>query len=58
MKLLNRTATKTHALNMARVTGRKFTRVSESFLARIEDRVRQVIAAEVHAHPSTGMTLK
>lgn len=38
--------------------GGKFTRVSKSFLDRIEAKCRAIVQAEVHAHPSVGRTLK
>ena len=35
----------------------RFTRVSATFLGRIEAKLRAVIASEVHQHPSVGKTL-
>ena len=42
----------------AEMRGGKFTRVSKEFLDRIEVKVRNVVAQEIHAHPSVGRTLK
>jgi len=38
--------------------GGKFTRVSKEFTDRIEAKVRAIVRAEVHSHPSVGCTLK
>lgn len=54
--LLNRAAVKRAALHYAESRG--FTRVSAEFLDRIEIKLRGLIRAEVHAHPSVGKTLK
>ena len=36
----------------------RFTRVSESFLERVDAAVVKAVAREVQAHPSVGKTLK
>lgn len=59
MSLLNRKKTKDYALEVSAATrGGRFTRVSKGFLDRIEAKMRSIILHEVHAHPSTGVTLK
>lgn len=58
MKLINISHTKQYALDQSKLTRQgKFTRVSKDFLDRIEAKLRNVIAAEVKAHPSVGKTL-
>jgi len=54
---INRAHVKALALDLAKYRGQKFTRVGMSFLARINDRVRAVVAEEVRQHPSRGKTL-
>jgi hypothetical protein len=47
------------ALDMAKNSGRvRFTRVGESFLDRVEARLRNIIEDEIKRHPSVGVTLK
>ncbi|MEW6304857.1 MAG: hypothetical protein AB1705_15385 [Verrucomicrobiota bacterium] len=59
MSLLNKTAVRDLALRLSlEMRGGKFKRVGTSFLDRIEARTREVIAAEIHRHPSLGETLK
>lgn len=36
----------------------RFTRISETFIHRIEGKLCAIIAAEVHAAPSIGVTIK
>lgn len=56
--VLNQKAIRTLALRLAESTGRgKFTRVSKSFVARIDAKVRTMVAAEIHALPSAGKTI-
>jgi len=57
---INRAKVKDYALLMARQkwTDGHMDRVGKSFLERINDKVRQMIAAEVRAHPTIGKTLK
>lgn len=56
--ILNQKAIRALALRLAESTGRgKFTRVSGSFIARIDGKVRTMIAAEIHALPSKGRTI-
>jgi hypothetical protein len=54
--LLNRKAVRNEALRIA--APRKFTRVSKSFLDKIETHVLELIAGEIHRHPSIGRTLR
>lgn len=54
--LLNRKAIREAALRIA--SPRNFTRVSKSFLDRVEDHVSKIVEAEVHRHPSIGKTLR
>lgn len=54
--LLNRKAVRSEALRKASARG--FTRVSDSFFEKIEAHVREVLAAEIHRHPSMGKTLR
>ena len=57
--VLNQKAIRTLALRLAESTGRgKFTRVSGSFIARIDGKVRAMIAAEIHSLPSKGKTIQ
>ena len=35
-----------------------FTRVSSTFIDRMEAKLRVIIAAEIHAAPSVGVTIK
>lgn len=55
--VLNQKAIRTLALRLAETTGRKFTRVSGSFVGRIDAKVRAMVAAEIHALPSKGKTI-
>jgi hypothetical protein len=58
-KLGNSSAIKKMALGLSEATRNgKFTRVGNSFLDRIADRLAAVIREEVAAHPSVGKTLK
>jgi len=54
--LLNRKAVRNEALRASHARG--FTRVSKSFLDKIEAHVAELVAAEVHRHPSIGKTLR
>jgi hypothetical protein len=57
--IINRQNVKRLALEMsAAKRAGKFTRVSAEFIDRIEGRLKQFIASEVHQHPSIGKTLK
>jgi len=59
MSLINKAKVRQLSLAIAAETrGGKFTRVSAGFLDRIEAKVRNVVAQEIHAHPSVGRTLK
>lgn len=53
--LLNKKSVREFALRMSQ--GRPFTRVSKTFLNRIEDHVRTIVGQEVHRHPTIGKTL-
>ena len=56
--ILNQKAIRTLALRLAESMGRgKFTRVSGSFIARIDGKVRAMVAAEIHSLPSKGKTI-
>jgi len=55
--MTNRAAIKKRALEVATQRAWKPTRVSSSFLDRIEAQVRAMIVREVQAHPSKGKTL-
>lgn len=55
--ILNQKAIRTLALRLAESTGRKFTRVSADFIARIDGKVRTMVAAEIHSLPSKGKTI-
>ena len=61
---LNRSRVKRTILEVAAQTRKdgcgkpRFTRVSASFLERIEAHVRNAIKSEIHQHPSVGRTLK
>ncbi len=54
--LLNRKAVRNEALRASSARG--FTRVSKSFLDKLEAHVVELVAAEVHRHPSIGKTLR
>ena len=60
---LNRSRVKRTILEIAAQTRKngsgkpRFTRVSASFLERIEGRLRDIIRSEIHQHPSVGKTL-
>ena len=54
--LLNRKAVRAEALRASSARG--FSRVSKSFLDKIEKHVFELIAGEVHRHPSLGRTLR
>ncbi len=56
--LLNRKAVRSEALRAPRARAHGFTRVSKSFLDKIEAHVAELVAAEVHRHPSIGKTLR
>jgi hypothetical protein len=56
MKFINAKHTKQYALEVPRA--HKFTRVSRSFLERIDAKVRALITAEVQSLPSKGETIK
>lgn len=59
MKLINVKHTKQCALDVStEVRQGKFKRVSQDFLNRIDAKVRNLIVAEVKAHPSVGQTLR
>lgn len=59
MCILNKKATKDYALKVAQENrGGRFTRVSESFINRIDAQTRLAIEREIHQHPSKGVTLK
>jgi hypothetical protein len=49
---------KKYALELAQMRGKKFSRVGKSFLQRVEAKTRNIIASEVHGHPSVGKTLQ
>lgn len=49
MNLLNKAQVRKFALEIARTTGRPFTRVSARFLEDIESVLRTAIAGRVHA---------
>lgn len=49
---------KAFALEMAKLRAKKFSRCSKQFLLRIEAKTRNLIASEVHSHPSVGKTLQ
>jgi hypothetical protein len=56
---VKRTALELAAANRHTYDGKpRFTRVSATFLERIEARVREAIRSEVHSHPSVGKTLQ
>lgn len=58
-RLLNRKAVKDCALAFAQKNrAGKFTRVSRSFLERININTRNYVEAEVQRHPSVGKTLQ
>ena len=55
---INQKAVRQLALRLAEARGSKFTRVSKTFLDRIDGKVRTIIAAEIHAMPSSGKTIQ
>jgi hypothetical protein len=55
--IINRAAVKKRALELVSQRAWKPTRVSASFLDRIEAQTRAMIVREVQAHPSKGKTL-
>jgi hypothetical protein len=56
--LLNRSSIRAFALRQAEVRGHKFTRVSKDFYDRIDRKLREIIAAEIHSMPSAGATIR
>lgn len=54
--LLNRKAVRELSLRIASPRG--FTRVSKTFLDRVEEHVTKIVEAEIHRHPSMGATLR
>lgn len=48
-QMINKSAVRAFALEVARQTGRKFTSVSSVFLEHIDAEVRRIVAARVHA---------
>lgn len=59
MKLINVKHTKQYALDVStEVRQGKLKRVSQDFLNRIDAKARNLIVAEVKAHPSVGQTLR
>lgn len=59
MKLIHQANVRRFTLELAKNMGRsRFTRVSKTFLDRINSQLRVEIAHEVHRHPSKGKTLK
>lgn len=54
--LLNRKAVRELSLRIASPRG--FTRVSKTFLDRVEEHVAKIVEAEIHRHPSMGATLR
>ena len=54
--LLNRKAIREAALRIASPRG--FSRVSKSFLDRVEEHTRAIVEADIHRHPSMGKTLR
>ena len=55
---INRSRVRRTALELAAsMRAQKFTRVGQSFLDRIEAKIRVAIAEEVRLHPSKGRTL-
>ena len=57
-RLINRSRVRELALSRAKGRAHRFTRVGESFLERIEQRLVAAVDAEVRQHPSRGRTLK
>jgi hypothetical protein len=58
VSLLNNSKVKNLALEVSKTTRNgRFTRVGQSFLARIEAQVAALVRAEVLRHPSKGKTL-
>ena len=56
--VLNKAQVKQLALSVSQQDrGGKFTRVGGDFINRIESKTRALIAAEVRAHPTKGVTL-
>lgn len=59
MITINKKAVRDLALAVSKQTRQgKFTRVSASFLERIEAKTRLLVIAETNAHPSVGKTLQ
>lgn len=60
MQYINAKACREVALHLASYhrPAQGFNRVSKDFLERINAKVRNLISAEVQAHPSLGKTLK
>lgn len=56
--LINKTNVRKYALDYARRTRPKFTRVSGEFLEAIEATVRQKIINHINSIPSVGVTIK
>lgn len=56
--LINRSKVKRLALDCAQQRARKFTRVSEDFLIRMESQLKSMVITAVANHPSVGLTIK
>jgi hypothetical protein len=56
--LINRAKVKDFALTMIRETRPQFTIVSKEFTDRAEAALKNWIRAEMHRHPSKGVTIK
>jgi hypothetical protein len=57
-KLITTSHVRDYALSLSSAKARGFNRVGQSFLDRIDARVREIIEQEVRVHPSVGKTLK
>lgn len=59
MSLINQTKVRRLALEICQTLHRpKFSRVSQSFLDRVEAKMVQALHDEIHRHPSKGATLR
>jgi hypothetical protein len=57
--LLNQAAVREYALTLAKTQRNgRFTRISASFLTRLNAKLKVSIEHEVHSHPGVGHTLK
>ena len=57
-QLINRQAVKRFAIGVASERHHKFTRVSEEFLAKCEESVREFIRGQIQRLPSSGKTIR